>query len=147
MRRVLVAMVLCAGATLCACDFLAEGVDSGRTGWVKDEKVFTMANVGGMKLLWKLKLESTPRAMHNLFAPLVAEKVTTTQGVREIGIVAGVSDDMFGVDLATGQQIWHTRFDGGPSPAPPAHDTLCPPRPTAVPTLAPIAPGKYTVLP
>ena len=35
--------------------------------------MFTPANVGSTKLLWKLKLESTPRAMHNLFAPLVAE--------------------------------------------------------------------------
>ena len=33
-----------------------------------------------MKLLWKVKLDSTPRAMHNLFAPLIAERVTTAQG-------------------------------------------------------------------
>jgi len=145
MRRILVAMVLCAGATLCASDFLAEGVDNGRTGWVKDEKVFTPANVGATKLLWKLKLESTPRAMHNLFAPLVAEKVNTAQGVREIGIVAGVSDDMFGIDLTTGQQLWHTHFDGGPNPPPPSNDTLCPAGQTAVPTMAQAAPGKYTV--
>src|SRR5258705_7521522 len=145
MRRILLAIVLCAGATLCASDFLAEGVDNGRTGWVRDEKVFTPANVGSMKVLWKLKLESTPRAMHNLFAPLVAEKVNTPQGVREIGIVAGVSDDMFGIDVATGQQIWHTHFDGGPSPAPPANDTLCPAGQTAVPTMAQVAPGQYTV--
>ena len=51
-----------------------------RTGWVRDEKVFTPANVGSMKLLWKVKLESTPRAMHNLFAPLIAERVTTRAG-------------------------------------------------------------------
>jgi outer membrane protein assembly factor BamB len=145
MKRFLAAMVLCAGATMYASDFLTEGVDPGRTGWVRDEKVFTPANVGGMKLLWKVKLESTPRAMHNLFAPLIAEKVNTPQGVREIGIVAGVSDDMFGIDVATGRQLWHTHFDGGPSPAPPANDTLCPAGQTAVPTMAQVAPGKYTV--
>ena len=66
-----VAMLLCAGASVTASDFLMEGVDAGRTGWVKDEKVFTTANVGSSTLLWKLKLESTPRAMHNLFAPLI----------------------------------------------------------------------------
>ena len=72
MKRVLAAIVLCAGATVYAADFLAEGVDNGRTGWVKDEKIFTAANVGSMKLLWKTKLDSASRAMHNLFAPLIA---------------------------------------------------------------------------
>ncbi|MGH8636880.1 MAG: hypothetical protein ACREUZ_07060, partial [Burkholderiales bacterium] len=83
---------LAAGATAIASDFLTEGVDSGRTGWVRDEKIFTVANVGQTKLLWKVTLESTPRAMHNLFAPLVAERVTTAQGPRELAVVAGVSD-------------------------------------------------------
>ena len=55
MKRILAAIVLCAGATTYATDFLAEGVDNGPTGWVKDEKA-TAANVGGMKLLWKTKL-------------------------------------------------------------------------------------------
>ena len=87
-----VAVLACVGATVSATDILTEGVDSGRTGWVKDEKVFTPANVGSSKLLWKLKLESKPRAMHNLFAPLIAEKVQTANGIKEIGIVAGISD-------------------------------------------------------
>ena len=109
--RVGIVILLLAGATGAASDFLTEGVDNARTGWVRDEKVFTTANVGSMKLLWKLKLESKPRAMHNLFAPLVAERVTTAQGPRELAVVAGVSDDLFGIDVASGGQIWHRRFD------------------------------------
>src|SRR6187431_2684213 len=112
MRSIAIAAVFCAGTTVLATDFLTEGVDKGRTGWVRDEKVFTPANVGSSKLLWKVKLQSTPRAMHNLFAPLVAEKVTTAQGTRELAVVAGVSDDLFGIDVATGTQIWHRHFDG-----------------------------------
>src|SRR6186713_2914230 len=143
--RVLGALLVTASATVLANDMLTQGVDNGRTGWVRDEKIFTPANVGGTKLLWKLKLESTPRAMHNLFSPIIAEKVNTADGVREIGIVAGVSDDLFGIDVATGKQLWHTHFDGGPSPAPPSNDTLCPAGQTAAPTMAQVAPGKYTV--
>src|SRR5215510_9226851 len=101
-RPVIVALVIAAGASVYATDFLTEGVDNARTGWVQDEKIFTTANVGTSTLLWKTKLESTPRAMHNLFAPLIAERVTTAQGVKEIGIVAGVSDDLFGIDLSAG---------------------------------------------
>jgi outer membrane protein assembly factor BamB len=144
-RPLIFALMISSGASLLATDFLTEGVDNGRTGWVKDEKIFTKANVGSSKLLWKLKLESTPRAMHNLFAPLIAEKVDTAQGVKEIGIVAGISDELFGIDVATGKQLWRIVFDGGPNPAPPSNNTLCPSGQTAVPTMAQVAPGKYTV--
>jgi len=102
--RVGFVLLLLSTVTIAATDFLTEGFDIARTGWVRDEKIFTAANVGSMKLLWKLKLESTPRAMHNLFAPLVAERVTTAQGSRELAVVAGVSDDLFGIDVATGKQ-------------------------------------------
>src|SRR6188508_1413661 len=140
-----VVFLLCSTATIGAVDFLTEGVDNGRTGWVRDEKIFTPANVGSMKLLWKLKLESTPRAMHNLFAPLVAERVTTPQGARELAVVAGVSDDLFGIDVATGKQLWHRHFDSTLANPGGTSDTLCPGGQTAVPTMAQAAPGKHTV--
>ena len=98
--RIGLLIVLLSGVTGGATDIITEGVDNARTGWVRDEKIFTTANVGSMKLLWKVKLESTPRAMHNLFAPLVAERVTTAQGARELAVVAGVTDDLFGIDVA-----------------------------------------------
>src|SRR4026207_994340 len=82
-------------------DYLTEGNDPGRTGWMKDEKVFTLANVKDMKLLWKVKLESQPREMHNLVAPLIAERVTRPRGARDLAIVAGISDDLFAIDVAS----------------------------------------------
>jgi len=144
-RHVLAVLLICAGGSGVASDFLTEGVDIGRTGWVKDETIFTTANVASSKLLWKLKLESTPRAMHNLFAPLIAEKVNTARGVRELGVVAGVSDDLFGIDIATGTQIWHRHLDNLMENLRPSTDTLCPGGQTGVPTLAQTAPGKYTI--
>jgi outer membrane protein assembly factor BamB len=138
-------VALAAGATTIASDFLTEGVDAARTGWIRDEKIFTTANVGQTTLLWKVKLESTPRAMHNLFAPLVAERVTTPEGQREIAVVAGVSDDLFGIDVAAGKQIWHRRFDSTLTTPGGTNDTLCPGGQTAVPTMAQTSPGKYTV--
>ncbi len=140
----IVLLLLSSGATYAA-DFLTEGADTERTGWVRDEKVFTPGNVGRMKLLWKLTLESKPRAMHNLFAPLIAERVTTTRGGREMAVVAGVSDDLFGIDVATGEQIWHRRFESTLAKPGGTNDTLCPGGQTAVPTLKETSPGKYTV--
>jgi outer membrane protein assembly factor BamB len=138
-------LALAAGVTTIASDFLTEGVDNARTGWVRDEKIFTTANVGRTTLLWKVKLESTPRAMHNLFAPLVAERVTTPQGTREIAVVAGVSDDLFGIDVAAGKQIWHRRFDSTLAQPGGTNDTLCPGGQTAVPTMAQTSAGNYTM--
>jgi outer membrane protein assembly factor BamB len=145
MARVGLVVLLMSTATVGAVDFLTEGFDNARTGWVRDEKVFTPANVSSMKLLWKLKLESTPRAMHNLVAPLVAERVTTAQGVRELAAVAGVSDDMFGIDVASGHQIWHRHFDSTLANPGGTNDTLCPGGQTAVPVLTQVSPGKYTI--
>jgi outer membrane protein assembly factor BamB len=148
-RRALVVVgvlsLVAAGAATRAAEFLTEGVDRARTGWVRDEKLFTTANVGRTKLLWKLKVESTPRAMHNLFAPLIAERVTTAAGEKEVGLVAGVSDDLYGIDVASGTQIWHRKFDSTLTNPGGTNDTLCPGGQTAVPTMAQAAPGKYTV--
>lgn len=143
--KLAVAVLLLSGATLCASDVLTEGIDNARTGWLKDEKVFTTANVGSMKLLWTVKLESTPRAMHNLFAPLIAERVMTSRGERELAVVAGVSDDLFGIDVALGEQVWRRHFDSTLANPGGTDNTLCPGGLTAVPTMAQVAPGKYTV--
>ena len=54
-----------------------------------------------MKLLWKVKVNSTPRQMHNLFAPLTVSGVTTPRGARELAIFAGISDELYAIDVAT----------------------------------------------
>ena len=48
-------VLLCAVATLDGEDYLTEGVDNGRTGWLKNEKVFNTTNVQKMRLLWKIE--------------------------------------------------------------------------------------------
>ena len=146
MRRLLLSAALfsCA-ATLSATDILMEGVDTQRTGWVRDEKIFTPGNVGSMKLLWRIQLNSTSRSMHNLFPPLIAESVMTPQGSVEVGLVAGVSDDLFAINVANGQVLWRRRFENRLSNLAPVDNVLCPGGQTAVPALVQTSPGKYTV--
>jgi outer membrane protein assembly factor BamB len=126
-------------------DYLMEGVDSSRTGWLKDDKSFTLANVPGTKLLWKVKLDSKPREMTNLFPPLIADGVDTPQGKKEIAIFAGASDDLFGLDAANGQQLWHINFGNQSPSGGRAAATLCPGGQTAVPAMVKDAPGKYKI--
>ena len=154
MRRLSIIGIVIFGSALgWAADYLADGPDAGRTGWVKGEKVFNTTNVKTMKLLWKIKLDSAPREMHNLFPPVVVEKVTTPSGTREIAVVSGISDNLFGIDTETGKQLWTKHFDSTYTPPAPGTGgrgggggTLCPGGQTATPAIGPgNGPGKYTV--
>src|SRR5918993_806387 len=139
------AALLSGVVTLSASDVLMEGVDTERTGWVKDDKFFTLANVGSSKLLWKVQLNSTPRSMHNLFPPLIAENVTTPQGALEVGLVAGVTDDLFAINVANGQVLWRRKFENRLVNQAPVNNVLCPGGQTAAPAMVQVSPGKYTV--
>jgi outer membrane protein assembly factor BamB len=146
LRQCVALAVIGSWIPLMASDYLTEGNDPGRTAWMKDENVFTPANVKDIKLLWKVKLDSQPREMHNIFSPLIAERVTTARGPREIAIVAGISDDLFGIDVASGELLWKKRYESTFAPTDKTvYHTLCLGGQTAVPAMAQVAPGKYTI--
>jgi outer membrane protein assembly factor BamB len=89
--------------------------------------LLTAANATDIKLLWKTKLDNAPRAMHALLPALVASGVTTSQGVREIAVIAGSSDNLYGLDAENGSSLWKRHFD---NPFPPDEQgsavVLCP---------------------
>jgi outer membrane protein assembly factor BamB len=128
-------------------NWLMDGYDKERTSWQRHETLLSADTVGGMKLLWKLKLDNQPRQMHNLFPALIVGDVQTARGRRELAIVAGVSDNIYGIDVEQGTQIWKRHFDStfDESGAPRVY-VLCPGGLTATPVVVPAAtPGKYTV--
>ena len=141
-------MALCllgAGTAPRGIDYLTEGGDSARTGWLRNETVFTTSNVKNTRLLWKLKLDSAPREMHNLFPPLIVERAATSGGTREVAVVAGVSDTLFAIDVANGTVLWKTVLDTLPARGGNTN-TFCPGGQTAVPVIAPTAtPGRYVI--
>jgi outer membrane protein assembly factor BamB len=129
-------------------NWLTDGGDNQRTAWQKNETRITTDSVKNMKLLWKVQLDNPPRQMHNLFPALIVTDVTTSQGPKEIAVVAGVSDNVYGIDVATGTRLWSRKFDstfveqtGGRGPG-----VLCPGGLTATPVIAPTdTAGKYLV--
>jgi outer membrane protein assembly factor BamB len=130
-------------------DWLTDGGDVKRTAWQKDEKTLTLSNVKDMKLLWKIHLDNEPRQMHSLFPPLLIERVNTSRGPKQVAIEAGVSDNIYAIDVETGQLLWKKHFVS--TWTPPANGgrgggILCPGGITATPVVAPTdTPGKYTV--
>jgi outer membrane protein assembly factor BamB len=130
-------------------DWLTDGADNKRTNWQRNERILTLANVKDMKLLWQIQLDNEPRQMHSLFPPLVIERLNTSRGVREVAIETGVSDNLYAIDVETGELLWKKRFTS--TWTPPAGGgrgggILCPGGLTATPVIAPAGtPGKYTI--
>ena len=137
--------VLLAGLAAPGADWLTDGGDPQRNNWQKDEKLLSISSVKDLKMLWKIKFDNEVRAMHNLLEPLVIGKVDTASGPKELVIQAGVSDNVYAIDAATGKLVWHTKFEStfkdppgrGPS-------VLCPGGMTANVTIGGEN-GKYTI--
>ena len=119
--------------------WLTDGGDPQRTSWQRNETLISPEAVKGMRLAWKLQLDNEPRQMHSLFPPLVVSDVKTPGGARQIGVVAGVSDNVYGIDLDTGTQIWkrHFEVDFEEPAAPRGPYVLCPGGLTATPVVGP----------
>jgi outer membrane protein assembly factor BamB len=126
-------------------DWLTDGADPQRTAWQRNETILTKDTVKDMKLLWTVKTDNQSRQMHNLFPPLIAGNVATASGTKEIAILAGVSDNVYGIDVATGTQIWKRKFDSTwqEQPGGRGGGVLCPGGLTATPVLEERTPGKY----
>ena len=114
LERLLIPFFLgCVSAS--AADWLTDGGNPQRTAWQEDETIFTVENVHQTKLLWKIKLDNEPRQMHALLPALIAEKVATPQGTKEVALVAGVSDNLFAIDVERGELLWSKQFGNASS--------------------------------
>ena len=90
--------------------------DIERSGWVKNEKILTRQNVGTLKLKWKLETGNQPRALHGLMPVLIIGQLNTPGGVKQVGIVNGISDNVYAFDVETGKILWQKHWDY-PAPA------------------------------
>jgi outer membrane protein assembly factor BamB len=91
-------------------NWLTDGGDTVRSGWQKDEHTLTKENVKGLKLLWTIKTDVQPHALHSLMTPLVVEDVPTSSGKKEMVYVLGVSDELYAIDTATHKIAWEKHF-------------------------------------
>src|SRR6516164_130681 len=74
------------------------GGDPQRTGWNRAEDELTPESVKNLKLQWSLKLDIQPKALNGLTVPLVRANIQTPKGIKDLVIVAGVSDQVYVVD-------------------------------------------------
>jgi outer membrane protein assembly factor BamB len=132
-------LALSIGCTLAwSADWPTDGGDSKRDAWQRHEDILNQQNVGGVKLLWKLKLDNQPREMHSLFPPLLAGEVKTASGNKQIAIEAGSSDNLYAIDVTSGTVLWKRHFPyESDRPQLPGRGPLCPGGLAATPVLGP----------
>jgi outer membrane protein assembly factor BamB len=140
-------IALAAGGLSVAADWPTDGGNPQRTAWQQDETILNKANVGNMKLLWSIKLDNVPREMHSLFPPVIAGRVKTSAGMKQIAVTAGSSDNLYAIDVAAGAVLWSKHFNyQNEKPQQPSRDPLCPGGLVATPVLGPFDPsGARTV--
>ncbi|HKE26374.1 MAG TPA: PQQ-binding-like beta-propeller repeat protein [Bryobacteraceae bacterium] len=121
-------------ARVAAADWPTFGADAQRTGWARGERILNKNNVGTLELKWKLHLDNAPRELTSLSAPIVADQIKTSRGIKEFVIVAGSSDTLFAIDADTGKLVWSKTF-GVTSGSAPKPNTLCPDALNATPAV------------
>lgn len=130
-------------------DWLTDGGDVERTAWQRNETILSTTSVKNMKLLWKTKLDNEPRQMHNLLPVLIASNVKTASGPKQIVLVTGVSDNLYGLDAETGAVLWKRHFETDwvpPAGGGRGAGILCPGGITATPVIGRgKAEGEYIV--
>ncbi len=130
-------------------DWLTDGGNSQRTAWQQDETALSTTSVKTMKLLWKIKLVNEARQMHSLLPVLIAGRVETGKGPKQIVIVTGVSDNIYAIDAENGELLWQKHFESDWKPTAAQQrggGILCPGGITATPVIGPAEkPGKYTL--
>lgn len=105
----LLCLLMC--ATGWSADWPTFGHDPQRSGWAVGEDSLNVQNVAGLKLLWKTRIKNEPRSLAALTAPVVAEKITTPTGIRNLVYVAGSADNLNALDARTGELVWTHNFD------------------------------------
>jgi hypothetical protein len=144
MRRTVVIFVFILNLCIAmrAADWLTDAGNPQRTNWQKDETILNKQNVGNLKVLWKLKLDNATRQMHSLLPVLIADRIPTRNGPRQIVLAAGVSDNLYAIDVELGEIMWKKHFDY-PPPARSGRptDPLCPGGQTATPVIGPAQPS------
>lgn len=108
MRRV--AVLLCSWLVLAVTtkggDWPTFGHDPQRTGWATDERTLNPANVAGLELKWKAKVDNQGSLLFALTAPIVAVEVPASGGLKNVVYVAGKEGGIFALDSETGGLLW-----------------------------------------
>jgi hypothetical protein len=84
--------------------------DAQRTSWIRSDDKISVAALSkpGFEPQWKVKLDNQPRGVHGLTQGVTASGVTL---FIPMSIVAGSSNNVYGIDNDLGYVVWWRHFD------------------------------------
>ena len=103
-RRCALAVVVLAGVSLYGADYLTEGVDNGRTGWLKNEKTFNTANVRTCACSGRRRRTARHGRCTTCSRPGQGRRANRAR-TDELAIFAGISDEIFAYDVNHGELV------------------------------------------
>src|SRR5688572_32665061 len=91
-------------------EWLTAGGDAQRTFWVRTDPKISVASMSkpGFELQWTKKLDNRNRGANGLLHGVTANGVTI---FVPMSVVAGSSNNVYGIDNDTGYVVWQRRFD------------------------------------
>src|SRR2546425_7682016 len=102
--------------SLGAADWLTFAHDPQRSGWAFEEATLSVQNVAGLELKWKAQVKNEPRSLTALTAPVVAEGVSTPQGVKTLVFVAGRSNQFLALAAQSANRRCGLALEAPPLP-------------------------------
>ncbi len=84
--------------------------DAQRTSWIRSDDKISVAALSkpGFELQWTAKLDNQPRGVHGLRQGVTANGVTL---FVPMSVVAGSSNNVYGIDNDLGYVVWQRHFD------------------------------------
>jgi outer membrane protein assembly factor BamB len=121
-------------------DWLTYSYDPERTGWARGETTLGKDNVRQLGLIWKTQLDAVPNPINvhaTLTDALAVENVATSQGMKNLVIVAGGANEknaLYALDAATGKVFWQKNYPNYRKPPQPPN-SACPNNLNATPAI------------
>src|SRR5262245_56862693 len=104
-------------------DWVTSAGDAQRSSWIRtDAKISKDMPKPGWELLWKLKLNNSPRQLNSLTPPALIDSYIGYKGFRTLGFVGGSSNTLVGIDVDLGKIEWEKTL----APSAPTGSLPCP---------------------
>jgi outer membrane protein assembly factor BamB len=122
--------------------------DQQRDAWQRNETALTVDNAKNIKLLWKLKTDNKTMGMQSFREPLIVAGVPTANGSKTLAILAGSSNQVYVVDVASGAMVWQKQLKWSsdkPQEAGEGRGFICTNALTATPVVTPVGAAQRFV--
>jgi outer membrane protein assembly factor BamB len=91
-------------------EWTTSSADAARDSWQRGSSKITPQTAKDIKLLWKVKVSNKTMGMQSFREPLLISGVKTADGVKNLTILAGASNDVFVLDTDDGAILWQKKL-------------------------------------